>query len=46
MTLETMAPLSVRQAIGPQDQFPIFLTPLISLPLISLPLISLPVVAP
>lgn len=32
MTLETMAYLSVRQGIGPPDQFLIFLTPMISLP--------------
>ncbi len=35
MTLETMAPLSVRQGIGPPDQFLIFLTPLISLPVVA-----------
>ena len=32
MTPETMAPLSVRQGIGPPDQFLILLTPLLSLP--------------
>jgi hypothetical protein len=35
MTLETMAPLSVRQGIGPPDQFLIFLTPMISLPVVA-----------
>lgn len=35
MTLETMAPLSVRQRIGLPDQFLIFVTPLISLPVVA-----------
>ena len=35
MTPETMAPLSVRQGIGPPDQFLIFLTPMISVPVVA-----------
>jgi len=31
MTLETMAPVSVRQEIGPPDQFPLFLPPIVLL---------------
>ncbi len=31
MTLETMAPVSVRQEIGPPDQCPLFLTPIVLL---------------
>ena len=35
MTLETMAPLSVRQVFDPPDQILIFLTPMISLPVVA-----------
>ena len=35
MTLETLAPLSVRQVFDPPDQILIFLTPMISLPVVA-----------